>query len=187
MNKTINKIRAIYSKDGWQNYGIEPVTQLQHGLQAASMALEETDDSQLVTAALLHDIGHMMSEEDLPKYTENNLDDDHEKKAYHWLLENFGPRVADPVLLHVEAKRYLCTQDDSYIANLSPTSLKSFHDQGGKMTDKEKAEFESQTFFEEAVLLRKWDDRAKNPDMETLEFEKFIPHLKHSLSMFKGS
>jgi len=186
MDNTIDRIIAIFTKNGSQKYRIEPVTQLQHGLQAASMALEETEDAQLVTAALLHDIGHLMSEEDMPQSTENNLDDNHEEKAYRWLLENFGQRVADPVLLHVAAKRYLCTENSNYIGHLSPTSLKSFHDQGGKMTDKEKADFESQTFYEEAVLLRKWDDRAKNPDMKTPELEQFVPHLEHSLSMFKG-
>jgi predicted HD phosphohydrolase len=41
--------------------------------------------------------------------------------------------VADPVRLHVAAKRYLCTIDLTYKARLSPTSLKSYLDQGGPM------------------------------------------------------
>ena len=151
------------------------------------MALDENDDSQLVTAALLHDIGHIMLEDDLPKSTEKNLNDDHEKKAYQWLLGHFGPRVADPVLLHVEAKRYLCTQDEAYMNNLSSTSLKSFHDQGGKMSKTEQEEFESQTFYVEAFMLRKWDDKAKNPKMEPpQELHHFIPHIEHSFSIFRG-
>ncbi|MBL4640608.1 MAG: hypothetical protein JKX86_02230 [Verrucomicrobiales bacterium] len=67
------------------------------------------------------------------------MDDRHEFRANGWLKEQFGPEVADPIRLHVLAKRYLCTADSGHEETLSPTSRKSYHDQGGTMDAEERA------------------------------------------------
>ncbi len=183
MNPVTKSICDTFSARGDDAYGREAVTQRQHALQSATLAANETADDQLTVAALLHDIGHIMSHRELPHTTSENLDDGHEAKAYPWLLEHFGPRVADPVRLHVAAKRYLCTIDGGYRDTLSPTSLKSFEDQGGVMSAAERAAFEAEPHFAEAIRLRKWDDRAKDPQLETEPIEAFLPVMERAIAM----
>jgi predicted HD phosphohydrolase len=126
-----------------------------------------------VTAALLHDIGHILTDSDLPDSCAENLDDHHEVRAHGWLEKHFGLAVADPVRLHVAAKRYLCTIDKGYEAKLSPTSRKSFQDQGGQMSDEERSAFESEPYCDEALTLRRWDDLAKDETLTTPLIEAY--------------
>lgn len=181
MHEITQKIHSIFEKNGNKNYGVEPVTQLQHALQGATLAVKEEADEELVVAALLHDIGHIMFEDDIPESVSEDLHDHHEEKAYHWVLEHFGARIADPVRMHVAAKRYLCTVDDDYVNQLSETSRKSFFDQGGVMSKKEKTEFESEVHFNEALRLRRWDDLAKDPNAKTKTLDYFIPLIENCL------
>ncbi len=176
-----NKIIEIFLQQGNKRYGVEPVTQLQHALQSATLANQESGDSQLTVSALLHDIGHIMDDADISQTLEQNLHDHHEHKAFHWILRNFGSRVADPVRLHVDAKRYLCTVEPDYIRCLSETSVKSFYDQGGPMSFDEKLEFESERYYKEAIRLRRWDDKAKDPNKETMNISFFIPFIEDCL------
>lgn len=173
----ITFLHQIFNDRGDEMYGRELVTQRQHALQSATLASNETDNPELIIAALLHDIGHILCEHDFPSDLSENLDDSHENRAYPWLLENFGPRIADPVRLHVAAKRYLCTVDSSYAQKLSPTSFKSFLDQGGIMSDLELKQFESEPNYQNALLLRRWDDAAKDPHAQTKDLEHFIKFI----------
>lgn len=173
MNPIIALIFQTFHQRGDLAYGTEAVTQRQHALQSAHLAEAEGADEGLIAAALLHDIGHILDAANLPQGTEANLDDGHEDRAYEWLLHNFGPRIADPVRLHVAAKRYLCTIDSSYEGKLSPTSYKSYLDQGGKMSDAERISFEAEPFYQESLRLRRWDDTAKDPDMVTRSLDEY--------------
>ena len=125
MSDVIERILHTFDLRGDLAYGTEAVTQRQHALQSATLAAAEQADSSLVAAALLHDIGHILDAAELPQGIETDLDDAHEERAYQWLLRHFGPAVADPVRLHVAAKRYLCTLDPGYAEKLSPTSFKA--------------------------------------------------------------
>lgn len=139
----------------------EDVTQMQHGLQAAFQAREAGQEAALVTAALFHDIGHIMADDPVHKNNPTVENDDHEKLAADLLKDFFPRQVTDPILLHVVAKRYLCTVNPDYYESLSDASQKSFHLQGGKMTDAQVANFEKHPHYKGAVLLRTWDDKAK--------------------------
>jgi phosphonate degradation associated HDIG domain protein len=183
MNPIIPTIIHVFETRGTEAYGSEAVNQLEHALQCASMAVESGAAPALVTAALLHDIGHILGEQQLPADDHAHLDDRHEERAHPWLLEHFGPAVADPVRLHVAAKRYLCTVDSSYVSALSPTSLKSYHDQGGNMSDAERAAFEAEPHFRDAVTLRRWDDLGKTPELSTPSVGFFVPYLERSLRL----
>jgi [1-hydroxy-2-(trimethylamino)ethyl]phosphonate dioxygenase len=181
MHSVIDEIHNAFHTHGSSQYGNESVTQLQHALQCGQCAIDTQSSAQLVTAALLHDIGHILSDEKMPTSTDQNLDDKHEDKGYQFLLRHFGTEVADPVRLHVVAKRYLCTKDPDYQKKLSPTSLKSFFDQGGPMSYEEQKQFESEKHFENAVRLRQWDDIAKDCQATTMELSAFEPYIKSSL------
>jgi predicted HD phosphohydrolase len=123
-----------------------------------------------------------MDDGPLPTHESQNYDDKHETKAYAWLLKNFGQAVAEPVRLHVAAKRYLCTVDPDYSHQLSPTSLKSYFDQGGPMNGEEKATFERNPFYAQAVRLRRWDDTAKDPDAALPEIHSFAELMREVIA-----
>ncbi|MBL8888904.1 MAG: HD domain-containing protein [Planctomycetaceae bacterium] len=171
--QVIERIFELFHQRGTEQYGSEAVTQLQHAIQAAILAQREQAESHLVAAALLHDVGHILGNSPLPDHESQNFDDHHENRAYPWLLEHFGKAVADPVRLHVAAKRYLCTVEPEYAAKLSPTSLKSYFDQGGPMSVTEQIAFEQEEFYSQALRLRRWDDRAKDPSVELPSIESF--------------
>lgn len=181
MSEIIQRIYEVFDQRGDEMYGKEAVTQRQHALQSGLLARKSGQSAQQIVAALLHDIGHILSDNELPHSTEENLDDQHEERAYEWLKKYFGAAVADPVRLHVAAKRYLCSKYEDYESKLSPTSLKSYYDQGGKMSDSELAAFESEPFYKQALALREWDDTAKDPNRETPVIQDFETELKACL------
>jgi hypothetical protein len=75
-------------------------------LQCAFLAERDGAPVTLLSAALLHDIGHLLYDAgDRPAL--RGIDDQHEELGARLLLDAFGPAVAEPVRLHVAAKRYL--------------------------------------------------------------------------------
>jgi phosphonate degradation associated HDIG domain protein len=174
-----DQIRDLFSERGYLAYG-EGVSELQHALQAASLAQKDNASHNQIVAALLHDIGHLLHE--LPEnVAEQGIDGHHERIGEKWLEKYFGPEISQPVRLHVAAKRYQCTVNSGYLAQLSPASLKSFILQGDKMNRDEVSAFEKNPFFKNALQLRTWDDNAKDPEMETPLLEHYLPLVKAAL------
>jgi hypothetical protein len=102
----LNDIVALYEAHGHRMYEGEPVTQLEHALQCAHLAESHGADAQLVTAALLHDLGHLVNDlGDTP--TARGLDDRHECVAGPYLAGLFDDSVLQPIRFHVDAKRFL--------------------------------------------------------------------------------
>jgi phosphonate degradation associated HDIG domain protein len=168
----IERLLALLATKGEAQYGEEAVSQLEHALQCAMLAEEEGADSATVAAALLHDIGHL-----LHKLGENparrGIDDRHEALGGKALLRDFGAATAEPVRLHVAAKRWLCAADPDYFARLSPASVRSLALQGGPMTTEEAARFLAQPHAEAAIRVRRWDDAAKVPGKKTQPIEHY--------------
>ena len=179
MHSATEHVIRLFEQRGQGRYGSEQVSQLQHALQCAVFAKRQGAGSAMIAAALLHDLGHIIDHQPMPESDNQNLDDAHEQRAYQWIKSNFGKSVADPVRLHVAAKRYLCTVEPEYLARLSPASLKSFHDQGGLMSQSQIDDFRDEPFAFEAVELRRWDDLAKDPTMQTPTIDDFAPLLDH--------
>ena len=176
-DNVIHEIRELFRKKGNSNYGGEEVTQLEHALQAGALAESQGADAATIAASFLHDIGHLLHDlpEDAP---ENDIDDLHEKRADKFLSKYFPPQVTEPIRLHVAAKRYLCTVDPSYRSNLSEPSLQSLMLQGGDLSSEEVEEFEGHEFHEAIVMVRRFDDRAKDPEMATPDIEHFLPYVE---------
>lgn len=166
------EVAAIFLEKGHSSYFGEPVSQLEHALQAAHFAVQEQAPDHLVVAALLHDIGHLV--EDIPEDTADlGIDAKHEELGEWWLAQRFGPEVYEPVRLHVAAKRYLCATDAGYFSRLSPASVQSLRLQGGPMNAQEVTSFEKHLYFRDAVRLRLWDDRAKLPGLATADLSQY--------------
>ena len=166
------ELADIIDGRGNGQYGLADINQRQHALQAALLAEREGAGAALITAALLHDIGHMVH--DLGQNpADEGIDDKHEELGQAWLVRWFGPEVTEPVRLHVAAKRYLCATDPTYFGKLSKDSVLSLALQGGPMSAEEVAAFEAVPEYREAVRLRRWDEGAKVKGLETPGFGHF--------------
>ena len=176
----------LFEEMGGSQYGREAVTQLQHGLQAARLAERHGASSELVTAALLHDIGHLLHDlpEDAP---EHGVDDRHEVLGERFLSRHFSAAVVEPVRMHVDAKRYLCAVEPAYRATLSGPSEQSLVLQGGPMDGAEVAAFEASEFYRDAVLLRRWDDQAKDASLETPQIQYFAAMVDEAARSFEAT
>jgi phosphonate degradation associated HDIG domain protein len=179
-NAIVQKIITLFNDQGDSAYGGEPVTQGEHALQAAHLALAEGAASSLVTASLLHDIGHLLHAlpDDAP---EQGIDDLHEELGNRFLMKYFTQAVSEPVHLHVAAKRYLCAVEPAYFALLSEPSVISLHLQGGPMTAEECQTFEANPFHQDAVQLRRYDDMAKIPSLSVQPIEFYASFLQENL------
>lgn len=166
MALTLPDITTLFERRGAEQYTGEPVTQLEHALQSAWLAEQAGADDELVTAALLHDLGHLLAEHGATP-TLRGIDDLHQFIALPFLRPLFGPRVLDAIRLHVDAKRYLCASRPGYHAALSSDSQRSLVLQGGVFTPQQAHEFITQPHAQAAVQLRLWDDAAKAPQRAT--------------------
>ena len=151
----------------------ESVSQLQHALQTASLARTEDGRRHIVIASLLHDIGHLLIDENDSKNDFLKKDLNHENIASNFLKDFFSEKITESIRLHVVAKRYLCSIDNSYYERLAKSSKKSFVVQGGALEKKEIIELENNIYFKDAIQLRKWDDRAKVSLKEVEELDTY--------------
>ena len=159
-------------EEGKTNYD-ESVTQLQHSLQTASLARTEDGRSHIVIASLLHDIGHLLIDENDSKNNFLKKDLHHEIIASNFLKDFFSEEITETIRLHVVAKRYLCSIDNSYYESLSKASKNSFEVQGGALKKDEINELENNKYFKDSVRLRKWDDRGKVSLKEVEELDTY--------------
>jgi gamma-butyrobetaine dioxygenase len=159
--ESIDELLALYASPGALRMYDEVVTELEHALQAAALARADGAPDHLIAAALLHDAGHLIADDNVTLDDELTEDFHHERVGARHLTRWFGPEVTAPVALHVAAKRYLCAVEEHYLADLSPSSLRSLGLQGGPMSPAEVEAFERLPHHAEAVLVRRWDDRAK--------------------------
>jgi [1-hydroxy-2-(trimethylamino)ethyl]phosphonate dioxygenase len=175
----IAEIIRLFEQRGSNDYLGEPVSQLEHGLQTAHLAVLDGACDALVAAALLHDMGHLLVPDGNPALA--GIDTLHEDRASAWLAPHFGPNVTEPVRLHVVAKRYLCTTDPEYRAVLSVASLHSLELRGGLLNAEEVQRFESHAYAKDAVRLRRWDDRAKIAGLAVPNLAHYAATLRRAL------
>jgi phosphonate degradation associated HDIG domain protein len=176
MALSIEDIEIVFARQGQAQYSGEPVTQLEHALQTAVLAEASGGDDELVTAALLHDLGHLLSEHgrhgDTP--TLRGVDDLHQYRVIPFLRGLFSERVLASIAGHVDAKRWLCAERPAYFDSLSEDSRRSLALQGGIFTGKQAAAFIAQPHAQDAVRLRLWDDLAKQPALNTPPLAHFL-------------
>jgi phosphonate degradation associated HDIG domain protein len=173
-----DEIRQLFETKGGVEYHGEAVSQAEHALQAAHLAETEGAPDSLIIAALLHDVGHLISGHD-EDAADHGIDDRHEVAGAAWLSHHFGPDVVEPIRLHVAAKRYLCAVGPDYHSGLSPASQLSLELQGGPFRGEELTTFEANPHHQAAVRLRRWDDTAKVTGLA-------VPGLEHYLGRIEA-
>jgi len=170
MPLTISQIVRLYRTEGAARYGMEAISQEQHALQCALLAEQAGARPELVAAALLHDLGHLLYAL-APQSADT--DDLHEFRALPFLRGEYPEHVLAPIRLHVAAKRFLCAMDATYWDTLSPASQRSLELQGGPLRPQEVEAYLREPHAMDAVALRQWDDQAKSPTRETPGWDHF--------------
>jgi phosphonate degradation associated HDIG domain protein len=156
----LGDIEKLFRDHGHIAYSGEGVTQLEHALQTAGRAEAEGAGDELITAALLHDLGHLLNLQGATP-TERGIDDQHQYFAIPFIRPLFAPAVVEAIRLHVDAKRALCALEPEYYEALSEDSKRSLTLQGGIFTRPEIEAFLAKPFAQNAVRVRRWDDAAK--------------------------
>lgn len=153
---------------GDADYIGEPITQIEHMLEAGQIAFEKGYPDFVVVACLFHDIGHLLPSEKMGalgvKY--------HEKVGADYLRRlGFNENVCDLVQNHVNAKRYLIAIRKNY--SLSEASAQTLAYQGGPMPKEELQRFEQQPQFEWYLKMRQIDEASKGDRYATMKLEDF--------------
>jgi phosphonate degradation associated HDIG domain protein len=177
---SIEHVLALYEEFGTFTYD-EELAQLDHALQTAALAAHEAASEELVVAALLHDVGHLLAIQAGRAEGESGVpaeDLTHEAVGARYLAGLFPPAVTGPIALHVRAKRYLCAMDSEYVAGLSAGSVRSLKLQGGPMSVTEVRVFERNPASASAVRLRGWDDGGKLDDLEVAPLSAYVEVLR---------
>lgn len=178
-----SEIIALYEVHGGAEYAGEPVTQLEHMVQAAQLAEQQGYEEEVILAAFLHDIGHIC----VSAQGDNEMDGygikDHEEVGAAFLQQKgFSKKLIRLVGAHVEAKRYLTFKSPAYYDQLSDASKKTLEYQGGRMEADEAAAFEQYPLFNLIIQMRRWDEEAKLEQVPVPDLEKFrtmiVRHLE---------
>ena len=177
MSEIVDEIYELFRTRGRSRYDGEPISQTEHALQAADLAVRAGAPDHLVVAALLHDIGHLLHGLD-EEIADRGVDGRHENVGERVLADWFGPEISEPVRLHVAAKRYLCAVEPDYYDQLSDASRRSLKLQGGPMSPGEAIAFERNPSAIDAVRLRRWDDDAKIEGLQVPDLESYRDRIE---------
>ncbi len=154
---------VAYELYGNEKYVIqEKITQINHVLQAASIAKLSGAPNSVVVALLFHDIGQVINEENIGEV--ELLHSDHAEIGGEWLKnKGFPQNVSDFVSNHALAKVILCQREPAYFASLSRASQISYFYQKHKYEQKKDAllAFNNHPLKEEYLAARKCDDMSK--------------------------
>ena len=178
--RNVDIVMAVLMRGESQPYIGEPVSQLEHALQAAHYAQNRFGDARVTLAALLHDVGHLLGDghEQMDELGTRS----HERVGADFLAGlGFKPNLCRLVAQHVSAKRYLCCRNERYFDRLSSASRETLVWQGGPFNDAEAAAFEQDPDFELILALRTIDEKSKQTDIEVRQLDSYrdmlIEHL----------
>jgi 2-amino-1-hydroxyethylphosphonate dioxygenase (glycine-forming) len=184
--RIVDEIMNLYGQYGAAEYAGEKVSQLEHMSQAAELAMEEGYDEEVVLAAFLHDIGHLLPVHDEQESMNGFGTIDHEKVGAYYLGKlGFSERLCSLIKSHVDAKRYLTFIYPDYYEKLSEASKETLEYQGGRMNAEEAIAFENDQLFPLYIKMRKWDEAAKETGKSLSLPEKYREMMIRHLMMQK--
>ena len=149
----------------------ERLTISEHMIQTAMLAEKNKCSSDLICSSLLHDYGHFVIE-DPNQLVSDKIDGNHESIGANYLKNFFSNEIIEPILLHVDAKKYLA-RDEKYFNNLSEASKISLKLQGGIMNNEEVKKFEQKRNYKNAIKLRRFDEGAKKQNIKIKKIEDY--------------
>ncbi|MDC0043351.1 MAG: HD domain-containing protein [Candidatus Pelagibacter sp. TMED253] len=170
MTNIINKIISNFSNNKSLYIG-EDLTIAEHMIQTAMLAEKNKCSDDLICSSLLHDYGHFIIN-DPDKLVRNKIDGSHEIIGANYLKSFFSDKIIKPILLHVDAKRFLA-MNKKYFNNLSKASKVSLKLQGGIMKAKEAKNFIKDKNYKDAIKLRRFDEGAKKKNIKIKKIEDY--------------
>ena len=130
-----DEVIALFLKYGSNDYIGENVTQLEHMTQCALLAKKDGATDNLIVAALLHDIGHLLVfDSNTPTMPGLGVAGHEDIGAKFLESLGFNSTVCTLVRNHVAAKRYLISTNSTYYDHLSNASKQTLEYQGGVIT-----------------------------------------------------
>ena len=163
--QVIEEIIGLFEEYGNYQYTSENITLTEHMILCAMMAESENCDIEMIIAAFLHDIGHLLI---LQEINQSCLMS-HDFVAKQYLLsKGFNYRIASLVGNHTQAKKYFVKLFPNYYQNPS----KTYQYQSEIMTDREMLQFKKDPFFKDLLIISEFDDRSKisNVRINSLEY-----------------
>ena len=168
-DRELGALAGLFCGEAMGNAYGEEMSIRDHMLQSAELAVRQSLGGAIVAAALLHDIGWAMA-------------GPHEEASAKLIAPLLGPKVAEPIRLHVAAKRYLVATRRDYTECLSAASRHTLSLQGGAMDAAECANFEASAGFAAAVQLRLLDDAGKDAVAQVGDYASYAG-LLHRLAI----
>lgn len=176
---SVQEIMQLFRQRGQEIY-CEGINIVEHMLQCANLAAKETTDEEVIIAAFLHDIGHLLDTKQLEKFDGEN----HAFIGAKFVQSmGFSTRIAVLIQNHIEAKRYLSLVDTFYYQSLSELSKQNLAHQGGRMTTAEAMAFEESPYYEWNVKMRKWFEADKAAIQLDKDLEKYQSLMLHHLEL----
>ncbi|PKY07998.1 hypothetical protein P168DRAFT_300776 [Aspergillus campestris IBT 28561] len=181
--ETITQLFSFLRAQGNTDYLGERVSQLQHSLQCAHLATQSPQygsDPEVILGALLHDVGRFIpSAKNMPAMIAPDGayigQASHEVLGERYLRQlGFSEKVCQLVGSHVVAKRFLTATEKGYYDGLSETSKRTLEFQGGVFSEEQVCEARGDPWLGEKLDVRRWDDRAKDPEMEVPGLEEYV-------------
>ena len=149
----------------------EKLTMSDHMIQTAMLAEKNKCTNDLICSSLLHDYGHFVVK-DPNQLVTNQIDGNHEIIGANYLKSFFSNKIIEPILLHVDAKKYLA-REKKYFNSLSEASKVSLKLQGGIMSNNEAEQFEQNKNYKNAIKLRRFDEDAKKQNIKIKKIEDY--------------
>jgi 2-amino-1-hydroxyethylphosphonate dioxygenase (glycine-forming) len=177
----IENLFNLYNKYGKYDYIGEDVSQIEHMIQAAMIAEEEKQSTDVILACFLHDIGHLIGLDTNLEQTDYGVLN-HEFIGSDYLRKlGFKYPIPELVENHVKAKKYLTFKNPDYYNNLSNASKQTLKEQGGPMTKQQAENFENDELFEVSLKMRIYDEKAKIKDMKINSIDYYFDKINKYL------
>lgn len=147
-----------------ETYG-EQISHLHHAIQTYYHLRNE--DIEIRVAGFWHDIGHsyilQADRYEAMRDAKGNILGivDHDDLGMKLFQGTLPDRVCRLISMHTRAKRYQATK-----SKLSEASRMTYELEGGDMSAEQRAEFEQDPLFRDALILRGGDDAGKDPDLD---------------------
>ena len=180
--ETITQLFSFLRAQGNTDYLGERVSQLEHSLQCAHLARQSPQygsDPEVILGALLHDVGRFIpSAKSMPAMIAPDGayigQASHEVLGERYLRQlGFSEKVCQLVGSHVVAKRFLTATEKGYYDGLSETSKRTLKFQGGVFSEEQVCAARGDPWLGPKLDVRRWDDRAKVPQMEVPGLEEY--------------
>lgn len=147
--------------------------QFQKSAMLSRRAIAESGDDSMVTAALLFQTCHMLSQRE---FTSKPWDSDSiiESGTLDWLMEHFGESVAETIRLQPHARRYLASVNSRYCEQLDSQQRQQMSVDGGEMSRCAAVAFAKGRFFSQAMQLARWIHQTLDQNQYTPDIDEVI-------------